>query len=298
MDKVLYQRLVKLARSKNTPLDDPKIILENKELFNGRYGQDKTDKIKNLLSPEKKHQFNEIASGIYISWINAMGSKNIKVLSKAYDGCIKAVDQELIKVIVEKLKITGLYDKTIIVITADHGEAFGEHGIYGHGYLLYDEFIHIPLIIKAPYAKGGHRVKELAQSVDIMPTVLDLAGIVIPHQAQGKSLMRIMGHELVVPHEYIFSQAGNAKLIRSQEWKLFIGPDYGKVNCRKILFHLTPDSAERRDVYSDNQAVAERLELELNKFSCSLPAYNDKEYPFSLQVDKEAQKRIRKTGYW
>ena len=79
---------------------------------------------------------------------------------------------------------------------------------------------------------------------------------------------------------------------------LFIGPDYGKDNCRKILFHLTLDRAEQHDVYPNNQVVAEKLESELNKLNYSLPAYIDKEYPFSPGVDKEAQERIKKTGYW
>lgn len=299
MDKIFYQRLVKLARSKKIPLDDPKIISEHRELFNGNYKQDKTDRIKDLLPPEKKHQFKEIEGGVYVSWINAMGCKNTKVLLEAYDACILAVDQELIRPIEEKLRTSGLYDKTIIIITADHGEAFGEHGIYGHGCSLYDEFIHIPLIIKMPHAKESKKIKGLVQSIDIMPTLLELVDIEKPHQAQGKSLVSfINARSDSDPNEYIFSQSALEELIRSRDWKLYMGRDYGKSKYRKILFNLSFDPGEQKNVYSKNQAIAERLESELKKWGSLLPSYIDKEYSFPPEISKETRERIKKTGYW
>jgi len=299
MDRIFYQKLVKLARLKKIPFDDLKISAEHKELFNGNYMQDKTDRIKDLLPSERKHQFKEIEAGVYISWINMMGSKNAKILLKAYDACILAVDQELIRPIEEKLRTTGLYDKTIIVITADHGEAFGEHGIYGHGYPLYEEFIHIPLIIKMPYAKNGKRMKGLAQSIDIMPTLLELVGIEKPHQTQGKSLVSFINAKKdSSPNEYIFSQGSIEKLIRSRDWKLYTGCGYGKPENIKILFNLSSDPGERHNVYSRNRIIAEELESELKRWESLLSSYRDIEYSFPSGISKETQEKIRKTGYW
>ncbi|MDD5560810.1 MAG: sulfatase-like hydrolase/transferase [Candidatus Omnitrophica bacterium] len=301
IDKVFYNKLVKLAKSKKPPFDDAGIILNHKELFNGKYNEDKTENIRDLLSPDKKQLWYEIQTGIYVSWPNRAVSKDPESWIAAYDDSILAVDQELIKPIIDKLKLLGLYDKTIIIITSNHAEAFGEHGIYGHGCPIFDEFTHIPLIIKMPAIKRGRRIKELVQSIDIMPTVLEMAGIEVPHQAQGKSLVSLMkGESACGPNEYIFVQDPAGRLIRSKEWKLYVGSDYGfkeKV-LHPFLFHLTVDPREQRNVYSVNQDVVEKLSSELKQWESSIPSYKDYEYPFSPEVDKVTQEKIRKTGYW
>ena len=91
--------------------------------------------------------------------------------------------------LVDELKRRGLYDKTLIVLTADHGEEFHEHGGWWHGTTLYDEQIGVPLIVKP--GQGGARgrvVDELAMSIDIAPTVLAAAGVAKPPAMQGHAL--------------------------------------------------------------------------------------------------------------
>ncbi len=294
VDETFYHKMVRLAKSKKPPLDDPKIFSEHRELFNGRYIKDKVDKIKQLVDVEKREQLEEIRNGLYVSWVRRAASKDPKAWIAAYDACIQAMDKELIKPIEDELKALGLYDKTMLVITADHGEAFGEHGLYGHGFALFDEFNHVPLIIKMPYAKEGKRIKELAQSIDIMPTILEMAGIEVPHQAQGKSLVSLMNGANTSPlNEYIFAEIPQGKSIHSKEWKLLVNS-----NGEKDLFHIRLDQQERHNVYSTNKPIAKKLEAELKKWESSLVSYKDKEYPFATGIDKAGQERIRKTGYW
>ncbi|MGH9641298.1 MAG: sulfatase-like hydrolase/transferase, partial [Terriglobales bacterium] len=106
-----------------------------------------------------------------------------------YDGEIAYMDSALGHFF-RQLKAAGLYDRTLIVVTADHGESLGAHGEDQHGILLYDETVHVPLVVKLPDGQAaGKRIETTVELADIMPTVLGVAGIPVPDQVQGQSLL-------------------------------------------------------------------------------------------------------------
>jgi choline-sulfatase len=112
--------------------------------------------------------------------------------SSPYNGEIAYVDSVLGEFIAE-VKKRGLYDQVLITVVADHGEALGEHGEQSHGLFLYDETIHVPLLIKLPAAVSHHSVIQTRVGlVDVAPTLLQEAGIVAPETMQGKSLIELM----------------------------------------------------------------------------------------------------------
>jgi len=90
--------------------------------------------------------------------------------------------------LVRTLAARGLADSTLLIVTGDHGEAFGEHGVKFHGRSLYDEEVRVPLLLAHPLLGGGARAATLGQQVDVAPTVLDLLGIAAPPSWQGTSL--------------------------------------------------------------------------------------------------------------
>ena len=163
-----------------------------------------------------------------------------------------------------------------------------------HGETLYDEGIHVPLIIKVPWVKKGRRIQELTQTVDITPTILDLLGIPIPYHAQGKSLLPLINKKDSSPlREYVFGYLSPVELtIRSKEWKFTVCWD-----GTKELFHLQSDPGEQRNIYLDKRDIASRLESELRKWEASLPSYGE-ESSFLPHIDKATQEKIKKTGYW
>ena len=109
-----------------------------------------------------------------------------------YDGEIAYVDSAIGKLLTT-LRSRGLYDQTLIVVVADHGEAFGEHGEWSHGLFLYDETIHVPLVIKLPATGSIHSLIEARVGlIDIAPTLLQKVGIVAPAAMQGTSLLGLM----------------------------------------------------------------------------------------------------------
>ncbi|MFW6136519.1 MAG: sulfatase [Candidatus Aminicenantaceae bacterium] len=100
-----------------------------------------------------------------------------------YDAEIRYTDERLIGPLLEKLKQMDIYEETLIVFTSDHGEEFFDHGGWGHGQNMYNESLHVPLIIKFPHSRHqGVRVPDWVSLVDIMPTVLEEAGIEYPGQ--------------------------------------------------------------------------------------------------------------------
>lgn len=119
----------------------------------------------------------------------------------SYDNAINWVDRNVADVVSE-LENLGIMDKTIVVIAADHGEAFGEHGTEGHAQNVYKEVDEVPLIFMFPFfLKPGVVIKAPIENVDIMPTILDLLGLPIPAGSQGHSLVGLMaGTEKGNPH--------------------------------------------------------------------------------------------------
>lgn len=107
-----------------------------------------------------------------------------------YDGAIAWLDESLRRLCAE-LKRRGLYDNTLIVVTADHGESFGEKGLLAHGVSLYQGLIRVPLVVKFPGQEPARRLRDPVGAVDIFPTVLDVAGVEPRNAPAGRSLRRI-----------------------------------------------------------------------------------------------------------
>lgn len=120
-----------------------------------------------------------------------------KYASALYNGEIAYEDSALGKFLGE-LRTRGIYNGTVIALMADHGEALGDHGEDTHGFFLYDETIHVPLVIKLPASdaagkiSAGKRIDTRAGLVDVLPTILEAIGIAIPPEVQGESLLGVM----------------------------------------------------------------------------------------------------------
>lgn len=106
-----------------------------------------------------------------------------------YDGEIAYVDAALGRLFAA-LRSQGLYDRALIAVMADHGEAFGEHGERTHGIFLYDETIHVPLLFKLPSEEfAGERISAPTGLVDVTPTILNMIALQVPGAVQGESLL-------------------------------------------------------------------------------------------------------------
>ena len=111
-------------------------------------------------------------------------------LLERYDAGI-AVEDAAFDEIVEWLRRRGLYDRAMIIVTGDHGEAFGEHNLAAHGVSTYQDQVHVPLLIKYPNQSAGEVVRTPVSHVDLLPTVLEMLQLPLPAQNQGRSLLHM-----------------------------------------------------------------------------------------------------------
>lgn len=161
--------------------------------------------------------------------------------------------------IVSKLDRLGVLDETCIVVTSDHGESLGQHGIYGHG-LLDEATIYLPLVMRYPKRlPQGKVVEGIAHQSDILPTLLDMAGIEQPPM-DGRSLLgQIDGTEPGA--ELMFSETGYHRAIRVGDWKLIRGR-----GGEKELYNLPDDPAEVIDLIEDEKQRGLDMELQLLEY--------------------------------
>jgi arylsulfatase len=108
-----------------------------------------------------------------------------------YDECIAWVDAQVVRLI-RRLDELGIGDRTAVVLTADHGEALGneDDGRFLHGHAVFEELARVPLLMWLPWLEKGRRVEQIVSSIDLAPTLLDLAGVAVPSSFAGTSLFR------------------------------------------------------------------------------------------------------------
>jgi len=134
------------------------------------------------------------------------GKRGLDYYVAQYDGEIATVDQEVGKLL-DTLRQSGLLDKTVLVLTSDHGESLGEHEYYfDHGEDLFDPSLRIPFIVVAPGARKGTRTDAYASTLDVFPTILDAVKVSFPPELAGHSLGPALTGGQPPPRERLFAQ--------------------------------------------------------------------------------------------
>ncbi len=204
-----------------------------------------------------------------------------------YDGQIRQLD-DYVGQFINKLDEWGILDNTLIFITSDHGEELFEHGFIGHASTslnakLYDEIIHIPLIIWCPKKLKHKIINDLVQQIDFMPTILDLLSIPIPGGLQGRSLLplildkpndKLQPASPNIEQETIFCETIlggyqstkemeqiKPRCIRTKEWKLIY--TNGLNGDKYELYDLKNDPKEEKNVVEKYPDVAKELKEKL-----------------------------------
>ncbi len=216
----------------------------------------------------------------------------------AYDGAIRFLDAELDKLFRE-LKAKGIYDNAMILLTADHGEEFHEHGGWWHGTTLYDEQLAVPLIVKAPRGGAAGVVNDaMVSSLDIAPTMLKAAGVAVPQQMAGKALGLEAG--AAAPRDHSFAESelegNNLQAFRSGGLKV-IHANAG--NPRGLpehqLFDVGRDPKEQQDLIATHAEQANKLTSDMTavkKHAESVAVEST-----GTSIDAASEERLRALGY-
>jgi arylsulfatase len=211
------------------------------------------------------------------------------------------------------LREHGVFDNTILIITADHGEPFGEHAT-PRRWSVYDEAVHIPLVVKLV---GEHRpvgsVEALTQTVDLLPTMLDLLGIAYPReQVQGRSLLPLLAGKRKELNEYVFARTDQALpptrqasyLVRSRRWALILQQG-GK---QRELYNIKADPYQRRNLIAEQPEQAQKMIRAFRLFAAkqATPPLDFVDARFTppsqpkapaVKVTKEMRRELRALGY-
>ncbi len=199
-----------------------------------------------------------------------------------YDAEIAYLDQSLTD-LMRFLRSEGLYRRALIVLTSDHGEGFGEHGFWTHGFSVYDEEVRVPLLIKLPAgAKRGGMSQVPAQLVDIVPTICQLLELEVPNAVDGRDLLEATG--------------GYSRLLW-YDWIVIRGPRWKLLSNRKThedkLFDLQSDPFETRNLVQKRPKIAHRLRQEMDRWLKSLRT----SYQEAAGHSREQVEELRALGY-
>ena len=219
------------------------------------------------------------------------------------------------------LKQRGIYDRSLIVLMSDHGEEFFEHRGWDHGHTLYDELLHVPLVIKFPGERNkGLAIKENVGVIDILPTILSAAGIgAASGPVDGMDLVPLMkGGKLERP--YLFSSIANCSFIReippkfaiiTDRFKVIYNYDYSAADLKFFAGYTLPPQtgqveiydlqrdkselmnlfAKRKDVYRQVSQVIKKIRALID---ANLAMKKDKN---RSESDRDLQKQLKSLGY-
>ena len=196
-------------------------------------------------------------------------------LISKYDGSVAYLDSQL-GALFKRLKNLGLYDRCLLIVTADHGETFGRRNLMGHVVSVYQDQVHVPLVIKYPGVRKKTVVNAFVSHVDLMPTILDAVGLPIPKGLQGRSLIRPeLGEKrlLVAEHFEILRPRGLVSPTLLAERAMF--DNTLKLICstdgKQELYDLSRDPDEYENLYRPNDPTVKRLEESLDRWVTSAP---------------------------
>lgn len=209
---------------------------------------------------------------------------------RMYDAEIDYMDHHVGRLL-DGLKEMGLYEKTWIIVTADHGELLGEHGKWGHGYYLTEQELRIPLIVKYPFGEEPPRRDSTRVSlVDLLPVVVTRLGLDLPGDIQGTVDFR---HPMVAEVYPLPTPAGEGswRVLYEDPYK-FLWNSLGTHS----LYDIERDPAEDVDLSARMSDRAARMSEDLTRYLESLPSPGTSDAE-SVRVDVETQEQLRSLGY-
>jgi arylsulfatase A-like enzyme len=219
----------------------------------------------------------------------ALPADDLADMLARYDGDVLHADSEVGRLLagIERL---GLASTTAVIVTADHGEEFFDHGNWGHGQSVYNELLWVPLIVRVPGdGPRGARVARPVSHGAVVPTLLDLAGA--PREASSCSLLPA-AEGCADPLAELLYRYGEARALVHGDRKLVVLRD--GATRRTALYDLTADPAEREALPAD-QADAVRLAAELDQRVQA--AQRDRSDASTAVVDEETRRRLETLGY-
>jgi choline-sulfatase len=214
-----------------------------------------------------------------------------------YDGEIAYTDAMLGELL-DGLRASGELEETLVVVTADHGEALGDHGEETHGIFIYDSTTHVPLLMSHPSLPASRRVEEVIGLVDIAPTVMDIMGLNYGDGFDGRSyLSAMLSDEAGFDAEPAYSESmfprfgfgwSDLRALRGKDWRYVRAP-------RPELYDLSKDPREEHDL---SKVEPEALLLRAAELGAKLPEREVETYTRDEGgMDADVESALSALGY-
>lgn len=247
-----------------------------------------------------RHKGSKIVDG---TMVESLSDDEVEAIKDFYAAATRYADREAER-LVEGLDARGMLDDSVVFFTADHGEELFDHGTLGHRPKMYEELVHVPLIV---YDEGGSTaqgadVSSLTSHLDLAPTVADLLDVEAPEEWRGVSLTEFLRDaEGGLDRNYVFSElchtsglGGDVELdklvaaVRRDGWKYI----QNRQLDTEELYDLRTDPDERTNVIDENEEVAEELRVRLSE---RLEKVSEEER--RVKVSGKVQQRLKELGY-
>jgi arylsulfatase A-like enzyme len=207
-------------------------------------------------------------------------------LRDSYDEELAYVDRELGRFL-DEIEQRGVFDRALVVLTADHGEEFAEHGAFEHGHSVYDEVVRVPLVLWGPGVDAG-RSDATVSIRDVPATLLAALGVAPPTGFPGRSLLDGAAPETVVAEHTLYGRERKAAL--AWPWKLH----WAQSGSELALFDLSADPGERTDVLAEHAEQAKPLVEALRAVAERGASALERS---GVAIDPETRDRLRELGY-
>jgi len=247
----------------------------------------------------------------YTAGVLDMSDHDFELLRALYRAEIAYLDEQIGE-LRSTLDQHGEWDDTVLIIVGDHGENIGDHGLMDHQYSLHDTLLHVPLIIHGGQFNQVGDSDRLIQTLDLFPTILDIAGLTIPEHAQGNSFhpksstesrnevigeylapqpsIESLSNQTDVPEEKLEAFGQSIRSIRTTEYKL-IRKSGGEIS----LYNVEDDPGEHTDISSEKPDIrdelVECLDAWLESFEQTSATGGDKE------MSEGTKRRLEDLGY-
>jgi len=230
------------------------------------------------------------------------GPDEVEGLKNLYDAEIFEVDRELGRFL-QALKSAGRYDGALIVVTADHGEGFYEHGFWQHSEVIYSEVTRIPLIVKWPGNATRGREDRLVDQLHLFPTILEAASLPVPHQRQGlgtaveaTAITEITweGNDRRGPAMKVAIRKGPLKYVATFEGEVG-DPEFVSRLVKEELYDRSQDRGETNDLFG--QRDVEPFRREVRAFLEEVRSRRAADPARAIVLDDEMRDRLRALGY-
>ena len=246
------------------------------------------DRLRRLF-PAEEPPLN-VPAGTIPPWVVVDGSTDAHLYAALYDAEIRSADEAL-GTFFDGLKQRKLWDRSIVMLTADHGEEFYDHGGFEHNRTLYEEMLHVPLIVKAPGLQAG-RLDEQLEEVDILPTLVARAGGHVPTGLSGADVWPVLNRRRHAERYAYAELVGERYALRTREWKLI-----STLHGTHELYNLTSDPHERQSrVAEDTDRTAEMRDV-LTKVLASAVQSGSRLQGEFAPIPPRVLERLKSLGY-